>query len=108
MLSRLSGRDHDVITAFSLCWIERDFQCDDYETTRVKMRTLRKEEIIRYIESGEPLDKAGAYGIQGQAAAFVETVNGCYFNVVGLPVSRVLEIVNDWLLRPRNPSGVHA
>ena len=96
MLARLSGRTHEVITAFSLLWVERGLEVQDSERTRVRMRTLPTCEIERYVATGEPFDKAGAYGIQGAAAAFVEWVEGCYFNVVGLPVSRVLGHVSHW------------
>ena len=59
------------------------------ETTRVYFRSLSKEEIEAYIASGEPADKAGAYGIQGRGGLLVERIEGCYFNVVGLPISRL-------------------
>ncbi|MFH0882894.1 MAG: Maf family protein [bacterium] len=97
MLARLSGRTHEVITAFSLLWVERGLEMEDSERTQVKMRTLPTCEIERYVATGEPFDKAGAYGIQGAAAAFVERVEGCYFNVVGLPISRILGHVSRWV-----------
>jgi septum formation protein len=62
------------------------------ESTGVRFRPLRVEEIAAYVATGEPLDKAGAYGIQGYGAALVESVRGCYFNVMGLPVTRVLDL----------------
>ncbi len=98
MLGRLSGRSHDVVTAFSLLWVERGRWVEECERTQVRMRTLPTGEIDRYLATGEPFDKAGAYGIQGQAAAFVERVDGCYFNVVGLPLARVLGHVSRWIV----------
>ena len=59
------------------------------ETTLVKMKEMSKEEIEDYISTGEPLDKAGAFGIQGKAAILVEKIDGCYFNVVGLPLYKL-------------------
>lgn len=96
MIRTLSGREHAVVTGYSLAWIEGEKRATDHETTRVRMRTLHPWEIDRYVASGEPDDKAGAYGIQGRAAAFVQRVEGCYFNVVGLPVARIVETLNHW------------
>ncbi len=96
MLNMLSGRTHEVISGFSLSWLEKGKQLNGYEITRVVMRKLHNEEIERYVLSGEPMDKAGAYGIQGGASAFVEKIEGCYFNVVGLPVSKVISEVYSW------------
>lgn len=85
MLKMLSGNKHKVITG---CCIIKDnkehiFKC----VTKVEFYTLTDEEIESYIESGEPFDKAGAYGIQGKGSLFVKGISGDYFNVVGLPVS---------------------
>jgi len=97
MLQRLSGRQHEVDTAYSLLWIDRKEQLQDIERTHVVMRTLGSAEIDGYLATDEPWDKAGGYGIQGYAAAFIESVEGCYFNVVGLPIARILGHVNEWL-----------
>lgn len=97
MLQRLSGREHEVHTGFSLRWLNSSYRLDSFERTLVEMRTLRSGEIDAYIESGEPFDKAGGYGIQGAAAAFVTRLSGCYFNVVGLPVARIVNTVAGWL-----------
>ena len=67
------------------------------ETTRVYFRQLHADEITTYIESGEASDKAGAYGIQGRGAAFVRRIEGCYFNVVGLPLASLVEHLSDFL-----------
>ena len=66
------------------------------ETTKVKFRSLTMEEIIAYVETGESMDKAGAYGIQGYGALLVEKIEGCYFNVVGLPLQKVAAGLRNW------------
>ncbi|MEC9487905.1 MAG: Maf family protein [Halanaerobium sp.] len=92
MLGKLSGEEHEVITGIAI--IDTDTDTDavisDAARTRVFFRTLEDEEIRRYIKSGEPMDKAGSYAIQGKGAIFVERIEGCYFNVVGLPLSLVI------------------
>ena len=96
MLNRLSGRQHEVITGYSLRCPARQLRVDGSETTHVRMRTLLPWEIDQYIATGEPFDKAGSYGIQGAAAPFVDRIEGCYFNVVGLPLSAILAKVGEW------------
>ena len=87
MLQRLSGRSHRVLTGVAVFDGER---CNSVcEETHVSFRILPDSEIDEYVSSGEPLDKAGAYGIQGAAAGFVDTISGSYTNVVGLPVDAV-------------------
>lgn len=88
MLSMLSGKKHQVITGVALCSqkITRDFSV----RTDVYLRTLADYEIEEYIKTKEPLDKAGSYGIQGIGGAFVESISGCYYNVVGLPIPRLI------------------
>jgi septum formation protein len=87
MLELLSGRAHQVLTGIA---IVRDGQTiADCASTSVWFSPLRPEEIDAYVASGEPMDKAGGYAIQGLACRFVERIEGCYFNVVGLPVSLV-------------------
>jgi septum formation protein len=86
MLRLLSGRVHEVVTGVAL--IAPDGRrLAEAETTRVYFRALTEAEIARYVATGEPFGKAGAYAIQGYAAPFIEKIEGCYFNVVGLPVS---------------------
>lgn len=87
MLEMLSGREHHVLTGFSL--FDGARAETGVEDTKVVFRRMTSGEIADYAASGEPLDKAGAYGIQGLASKFVERIEGCYFNVVGLPVARV-------------------
>lgn len=87
MLGELSGRTHQVITGVCLV---RDGHCETFaETTNVCFRELSADEIAAYVATGEPLDKAGAYGIQGKAGVFVDHIEGDYDNVVGLPVARL-------------------
>ena len=90
MLSRLSGRTHVVYTGFALVDISSGDVRVGHEATTVTFRKLDQEEIARYVESGSPMDKAGAYGIQDDfGAVFVERIDGDYYTVVGLPLSRV-------------------
>jgi len=88
MLSRLSGREHTVMTAVAVLHYARHVVCLDVVQTLVRFRPLSPATIEHYIATGEPMDKAGAYAIQGAAAAFVESWQGCYTNVVGLPLRR--------------------
>ena len=87
ILTQLSGNRHEVITGTALIDIERKNEVVWAKKTSVYFRELRQSEILAYIRSGESSDKAGAYGIQGKAGAFVERIEGCYFNVVGLPLA---------------------
>jgi septum formation protein len=87
MLGLLSGRDHTVITG--ICLMHDRGVIVDHSSTQVRFAPLTDSEIADYVASGEPMDKAGAYAIQGLASKFVEKVDGCYFNVMGLPLSLV-------------------
>jgi septum formation protein len=87
MLRLLSGRSHQVATGFAV--VTRDRVEAAAEITTVEFLPLSESEIEEYILSGEPMDKAGAYGIQGRAARWIPRIEGCYFNVVGLPIARV-------------------
>ncbi len=95
MLSRLSGKSHKVITGVSLINVKKQTESNWSEITKVYFRNLSSTEIDNYIQSGEAKDKAGAYGIQGRAAAFVKRIDGCYFNVVGLPLASLVERLAD-------------
>jgi len=95
MLRTLSGRTHRVITAVCLISAPERVLAWRHETTSVTFRKLTNQEIESYVASGEPFDKAGSYAIQGLASRFVPRVEGCYFNVVGLPVPLVYEIVKS-------------
>jgi septum formation protein len=86
MLHSLSGRRHKVITGIAVVDVSELTTLTYSETTLVFFRELSRKDVELYVESGEALDKAGAYGIQGLAGLFVERIEGCYFNVVGFPV----------------------
>lgn len=91
MLRQLSGRAHEVITG--ICLRSDAGAATDLATTRVWFSALSDAQIAAYVSSGEPMDKAGAYGIQGLASKFIPRIEGCYFNVVGLPVSLVVDLL---------------
>jgi len=86
MLERLSGRDHEVLTGVAVCDLHRGFRRTAVESTRVRFAELEPEEVEWYVGTGEPLDKAGAYAVQGVGALFVDRLEGSYSNVVGLPL----------------------
>lgn len=87
MLTSLSGRTHTVYTGVTVC--RGDQVLTEHEATAVRFRTLTPDEIAAYVATGEPMDKAGSYGIQGIGALLVEGIEGDYFNVVGLPICRL-------------------
>jgi septum formation protein len=87
MLQILSGRRHEVLTG--ICLRRGEEMIRDHASTAVWFATLSADEIADYIASGEANDKAGAYGIQGRASKFVERIEGCYFNIMGLPIAMV-------------------
>ncbi|MEK7851423.1 MAG: Maf family protein, partial [Deltaproteobacteria bacterium] len=93
VLRLISGRSHSVITGLAVI----DAKTFEVKTTvvrtTVRFKRLTEEEIDAYIATGDPMDKAGAYGIQGRAAAFIEGIEGCYSNVVGLPLSELAEML---------------
>jgi septum formation protein len=99
MLRQLSGRRHTVITAVAVSRGKKLRSA--VEEVRVKFRKLRDDEIEAYIATGEPLDKAGAYGIQGYGATIVECVEGDYFSVMGLPLARLVGLLRDVGVRYR-------
>lgn len=99
MLRRLAGRSHDVVTGICLIRAARSPQ-SDVVSTRVYFGPMSDAEIAAYVASGEPRDKAGAYAIQGRAARFIERIEGCYYNVMGLPLATLYR-----LLQLRKPPG---
>lgn len=88
MLRRLAGRTHEVYTGLTLIDAQSGSTETDIEVTQVNIRNLTDDEVRRYAATTEPLDKAGAYAAQGRAAVFIQSVNGCFYNVVGLPLAR--------------------
>lgn len=95
MLSMLSGRCHSVLTGIAVLDTRSGDCAGDYVETKVRFRQLTKTDIDRYIASKEPMDKAGAYGIQELGALFVEGIDGDYFNVVGLPLCRLDKLLKE-------------
>lgn len=93
MLRRLSGKIHRVLTGYCICCGEKKQLFSDTVKTEVLFKKLRSNEIDWYIETGEPLDKAGAYAIQGLGSFLVKSIEGSYTNVVGLPVCEVMEFL---------------
>jgi septum formation protein len=97
MLRMLSGASHRVVTGVCLVLAPAQIEAVAHETTMVKFRDLEEGEIRDYVGSGEPMDKAGAYAIQGLASRFVTRIEGCYFNVVGLPVPIIYGLLKPLL-----------
>jgi septum formation protein len=95
MLTKLSGRTHAVLTGVCLIRLPDAERLSFVETTLVTFAPLSEEEITRYLATGEPHDKAGAYAIQGYAARYIPRIEGCYFNVVGLPLSRLQHALTE-------------
>lgn len=93
MLELLSGRPHQVLTG--ICLRRNDQRRSDYASTRVWFSKMAVDEIASYVASGEPMDKAGGYAIQGLASKYIEKIDGCYFNVVGLPIALVYRHLKD-------------
>jgi septum formation protein len=91
MLERLSGRVHQVHTGNAAVWGERTLA--HIETTDVTFGPIETRELEHYLASGDSMDKAGAYGIQGYAARWIPRIDGCYFNVMGLPIAAVVELL---------------
>ncbi len=93
MLEMLSGRTHQVMTGLCVLTVGESFA--DVDVTQVTMNVMEEGELVRYLGSGEPMDKAGAYGIQGYAARWIPRIEGDYFNVVGLPIARTVALIED-------------
>ena len=98
-LRRLSGASHQVLTGITLVWAAQNRVEHRLARTDVRFRDLGDDDISRYLDTGEPYDKAGAYGIQGRAALFAESIRGCFYNVVGFPVTQF------WLALDRITGG---
>lgn len=95
MLSKLSNREHQVITGISIVNLENEKKIVDYAISNVKFKKLTDQDIKDYISTKECLDKAGSYGIQGYGALLVEGIKGDYFNIVGLPISKLSDILKE-------------
>jgi septum formation protein len=99
MLTLLSGRMHRVITGLAVMDVRTGNIQTGQTSTRVWFRTLTQDQILSYVNTKEPLDKAGAYGIQGKGALLVDRIEGCYFNVVGLPLSCLGVMLTNYGIR---------
>ena len=97
MLKKLSGQVHTVYTGVTILDCDTHFTRSFYEATEVEFYPLTEEEIDAYIRTGEPMDKAGAYGIQGRGAVLVKRINGDYYNVVGLPLAHLMQVLKEFL-----------
>lgn len=93
MLELLSGRTHQVLTGIAVITANESFA--DVEITQVTFNVIEEPELVYYLGTGEPLDKAGAYGIQGYAARWIPRIEGDYFNVVGLPIARTVALLAE-------------
>jgi len=103
MLERLAGREHLVVTGFAILDLERDKEGIQAVSTRVRFKRMGRAEIDAYLASGETMDKAGSYAIQGVGAYLVEEIEGSYTNVVGLPLAQVVSMLEEmgaWDLLP--------
>ncbi|HHY92885.1 MAG TPA: septum formation protein Maf, partial [Firmicutes bacterium] len=96
MLTALSGRWHQVFTGVAVIDPVSGRTVSAHETTRVKFRCLAARGIAAYVATGEPLDKAGAYGVQGKGALLVECIDGCFYNVVGLPLVKLAAVLREF------------
>ncbi|HAT4242031.1 Maf-like protein [Clostridium perfringens] len=96
MLSSLSGNTHKVYSGICLINTYDDTVVTDCDCTEVRFSELNPRQIRNYINSGEPMDKAGAYGIQGLGGAFVEGIKGCYYNVMGLPLNKLYKALENY------------
>ena len=95
ILKSLSGKVHEVITAFSFINLSKDISYCDYEITKVYFKNLTDEEINWYINTKEPMDKAGAYGIQGKGSFFVQKIEGDFFSVMGFPLGKFVRFLSS-------------
>lgn len=96
MLKALNGKTHRVISAITIYDSQTKKTVQTSVTSEVTFREITDNEITAYINTGEPMDKAGAYAIQGKASIFVKSINGCYFNIVGISVYKVAEILKEF------------
>lgn len=95
MLEMLSGNSHYVYSGITLVDTSRKIIRTDYVKTEVEFCDFGDNEIRKYLKTGEPFDKAGAYGIQGYGGVFVKKINGCYYNVVGLPLNKLYSMLRE-------------
>ncbi|MEK7482629.1 MAG: Maf family nucleotide pyrophosphatase [Patescibacteria group bacterium] len=95
MLEKISGQVVDIISGIAVIDSAAKKELRDFEITIVKMKQMSGEEITAYIKTGEPMDKAGAFAVQDRGAVFIEKIDGCYFNAVGLPLFKLNNLLNS-------------
>ena len=95
MLELFSGRTHSVVTGVSMMRLPEMDRRQFVETTLVHFNRVTRDEVSRYLSTAEPYDKAGAYAIQGRAGRYIPRIEGCYFNVVGLPLAHVVAALQE-------------
>ncbi len=100
MLRLLSGRTHEVLTGVALLRLPENELIVEHERTQVTFGAMSETEVEAYLASGEPFDKAGGYAIQGRAGCYITRIEGCYFNVVGLPLARVYRMLRELGWKP--------
>ena len=105
-LKMLSGRKHNVITAFTLLNISKNIDVTDFDITEVSFRELTDNMIKWYIETGEPMDKAGSYGIQGKGAVFIDGIKGDFFSVMGFPIGKFTEKLRELGIELENMESI--
>ena len=111
MLAQLSGKTHQVYTGLALTDTKSGQILTEVAITQVTLRALSSEDIARYVSTGDSLDKAGAYGAQGCASAFIQSISGCFYNVVGLPLACFWSLYHRlvgqslWAIIPENKSN---
>ncbi len=91
MLKSLQGRSHEVFTGLAVIDAATGQSVVTHQATAVRFKPLSSEQIQRYVDTDEPMDKAGAYAVQGKASIFIDSIRGCYFNVVGLPIAKLAD-----------------
>lgn len=96
MLKKLSNRTHKVVTAIAIFDTEKNKMLSEAVTSKVTFKELSDDEIKKYIKTGEPMDKAGSYGIQAYGGLFVNDISGCYFNIVGLSIHKLGEMLKTF------------
>ncbi len=97
ILQGLSNSTHEVITGFGIIYLPENKSVFDFEKTKVTFRTLTQKEITAYVNSGEPLDKAGGYGAQGLGSLLIKKIDGCFYNVVGFPLTKFFVTLDKFL-----------
>jgi septum formation protein len=103
MLRTLSGKTHTVYTGLAIVDKPSEEMVSDYQRTRVTFRELNDREIEQYVKTKNPMDKAGAYGIQDQSAVFVSKIEGCFYNVMGFPLAKFYQTLQTFLQRSAMP-----